>query len=305
MIGRFAPSPTGPLHIGNLRTALLAWLCAHKNDGQFLVRFEDLDRANSSLANEERQLRELAVMGITHSADILRQSDRFDVYSEVLNELRHRDLLYPCYCSRREIREAIRAPHGEPSDGVYPGTCRHLSTSQRLERERAGRPPAWRLRTDGESYEFEDGIAGTTHAAAVDVVLQRNDGVPAYNLAVVVDDAVQGITEIVRGDDLLPATGGHIHLQRLLGYFTPRYIHVPLVLGADGERLAKRHGAVTLEQLEEMNISGATVLRILGESLGCASDDSVTAADLLPQFDLKRVSRSPWTIPHDWQTGDL
>jgi glutamyl-tRNA synthetase len=284
---------------------LLAWLCAHKNDGQFLVRFEDLDRANSSLANEERQLRELAVMGITHSADILRQSDRFDVYSEVLNELRHRDLLYPCYCSRREIREAIRAPHGEPSDGVYPGTCRHLTTSQRLERERSGRPPAWRLRTDGESYVFEDGIAGTTQAAAVDVVLQRNDGVPAYNLAVVVDDASQGITEIVRGDDLLPATGGHIHLQRLLGYFTPRYIHVPLVLGADGERLAKRHGAVTLEQLAKMGIDGPTTLRVLGASLNCQVEQPQSATELLQSFNLDLVPRSPWTIPNDWQTGEL
>jgi glutamyl-tRNA synthetase len=284
---------------------LLAWLCARKSDGQFLVRFEDLDRANSSVEKEILQLAELAVLGITHSPNFLRQSDRFDVYSEVLNELRHRDLLYPCYCSRREIREAIRAPHGEPSDGVYPGTCRLLTTSQRLERERSGRPPAWRLRTDGESYVFEDGIAGTTQAAAVDVVLQRNDGVPAYNLAVVVDDASQGITEIVRGDDLLPATGGHIHLQRLLGYFTPRYIHVPLVLGADGERLAKRHGAVTLEQLAKMGIDGPTTLRVLGASLNCQVEQPQSATELLQSFNLDLVPRSPWTIPNDWQTGEL
>lgn len=304
MIGRFAPSPTGPLHIGNLRTALLAWLCARKNGGQFLVRFEDLDRANSSVEKERLQLTELAKLGITYEAEILRQSDRFEVYSEVLDELRRRDLLYPCYCSRREIRDAIRAPHGQPTDGVYPGTCRHLSASQRREKEESGRPPAWRLRTAGETYTVADGLAGETSVAAVDVVLQRNDGVPAYNVAVVVDDAVQKITEIVRGDDLLPATGGHIHLQRLLGYFTPRYIHVPLVLGADGERLAKRHGAVTLEELADKGVTEQMVLRVLGASLGCDSEKSVTAADLLPSFDLDQVSRSPWTLPAEWQTGE-
>lgn len=271
-------------------------------EGEFLVRFEDLDRANSSLANEQRQLDELAALGLTHSSTIVRQSDRFHIYEEVLEELRRRDLLYPCYCSRREIREAVRAPHGAAPDGVYPGTCRTLSRAQRQARERSGRPPAWRLRTDGEVYVVEDGIAGTNEVTAVDVVLQRNDGVPAYNLAVVVDDAVQHITDIVRGDDLLPSTGGHIHLQKLLGYPVPRYVHVPLVLGADGERLAKRHGAVTLEELAERGIDSRTVLAVLARSLGCPVGNPERADDLLASFSLDQVPRTAWTVPDDWQT---
>lgn len=302
MIGRFAPSPTGPLHIGNLRTALLAWLCARTSDGEFLVRFEDLDRANSSLANEERQLRELAALGITHSPDIVRQSDRFALYESVLDELRQRDLLYPCFCTRREIHEAVNAPHGASPDGNYPGTCRRLSTSQRKEKERSGRPPAWRLRTDGQTYIVEDGLAGTTSVSAADVVLQRNDGVPAYNLAVVVDDASQGVSEIVRGADLLPSTGGHLHLQKILDYPVPRYVHVSLVLGRDGERLAKRHGAITLEELADQGIGAQEVLSGLARSLGCQVDQPEHAADVLANFSLDLVPRTPWTVPEDWQT---
>lgn len=302
MIGRFAPSPTGPLHIGNLRTALVAWLSIRQRNGEFLIRFEDLDRANSSLTNEQLQIDELAALGITHSPDVIRQSDRFSLYADVLAELRQRDLLYPCYCSRREIRDAIRAPHGEPTDGVYPGTCRQLSVSQRQERERAGRPPAWRLRTHQERYIVDDGLAGETSVVAVDVVLQRNDGVPAYNLAVVVDDAAQGVTEVVRGDDLLASTGGHIHLQNLLGYPVPDYVHIPLVLGPDGERLAKRHGAVTLEALAEQGVPTRSILRLLGSSLGSRIDGVSTAADLLADFSLDHVPRLPWTIPEHWQT---
>lgn len=271
-------------------------------DGEFLVRFEDLDRANSSLANEQRQLDELAALGLTHSSNVMRQSDRFHIYEEVLEELRQRNLLYPCYCSRREIREAVRAPHGTPTDGVYPGTCRDLSVAQRRDRERSGRPPAWRLRTNGEVYIVDDGLAGETEVVAVDIVLQRNDGVPAYNLAVVVDDAAQAVTDIVRGDDLLASTGGHIHLQKLLGYQVPRYIHVPLVVGADGERLAKRHGAVTLEELSERGIDTRSVLTVLAHSLGCLIDHPHQAVDLLANFSLDQVPRAAWTIPRDWQT---
>ncbi len=166
-----------------------------------------------------------------------------------------RGLVYPCYCTRREIRREIEAaasaPHGElPSDG-YPGTCRDLTRAERSEREALGRPAALRLRTEHEQIEFVDLLAGVYRGPVDDVVLQRGDGVPAYNLAVVVDDAAQGVTQVVRGDDLLSSTPRQVLLQRLLGLPTPEYLHVPLVLGPDGERLAKRHGAVTLSQLAE------------------------------------------------------
>lgn len=303
MIGRFAPSPTGPLHLGNLRTALVAWLCARGRGGQFLVRFEDLDRANSSTENERRQLRELADLGIDHDGVIVRQSERFDVYHRVLEELRRQDVLYPCFCSRREIREAVRAPHGTNQEGVYPGTCRTLSPSERAERQRAGRAPAWRLRTDGRTARVEDQLFGPTDSVISDIVLQRNDGVPAYNLAVVVDDAEQGITQVVRGADLLPVTGGQIHLQHLLGFPTPDYVHVPLVLGSDGERLAKRHGAVTLEDLRPLGVETSEVLAVLAESLGCGTGSPRSAGELIETFDLSRVPRTPWSVPERWQTG--
>lgn len=303
MIGRFAPSPTGPLHLGNLRTALVAWLCARRGGGQFLVRFEDLDRANSSTENEHRQLRELAALGIDHDGVIVRQSERFDLYQLVLEELRRRDLVYPCYCSRREIREAVRAPHGTNPEGIYPGTCRSLGRSERAERERAGRMPAWRLRTDGRRSRVDDLLAGPTDSAIGDIVLQRNDGVPAYNLAVVVDDAEQGITQVVRGADLLPVTGSQIHLQQLLGYPTPDYVHVPLVIGSDGERLAKRHGAVTLEDLQPLGIEAEDVLAQLARSLGCTVISPRSAADLIDSFDPSLVPRTPWSVPERWQTG--
>lgn len=304
MIGRFAPSPTGPLHLGNLRTALVAWLCARVNSGQFLVRFEDLDRANSSAENERCQLRELSALGIDHDGEILRQSERFDVYRQVLDELRRQDALYPCYCSRREIREAVRAPHGTNPEGIYPGTCRTLGRTERAERERTGRLPAWRLRTDGCMTRVTDLLLGPTDSVIGDIVLQRNDGVPAYNLAVVVDDAAQGVTQVVRGADLLPVTGGQIHLQQLLGYPTPDYVHVPLVIGPDGERLAKRHGAVTLEDLQHHGVEAHHVLAVLAESLGCASGAVRSATDLIESFDISRIPHTPWSVPERWQTGN-
>ena len=301
VIGRFAPSPTGPLHVGNLRTALITWLSARAAGGEMLVRIEDLDRANSSLANERAQLGDLGRLGLLHPPAVIRQSERFDLYRSVIDDLRGRGLVYACYCSRREIRDAVAAPHGELPEGAYPGTCRDLNESERRRREGEGRRPAWRLRTDGETYRVHDVVAGPTSTRVDDFVLQRNDGIPAYNLAVVVDDAAQGVTQVVRGDDLLLGTGRQIHLQRLLGLPTPEYAHVPLVVGPDGERLAKRHGAVTLNDLGSIGVTAAGVLRELASSIGIDQPDVRTAADLIDRFDWRRVPRSAWMIPSNWQ----
>lgn len=302
VIGRFAPSPTGSLHLGNLRTALLAWLSARTGGGHMLVRIEDLDLANSSIAHEHSQVRDLARLGISHPDELVRQSERFDFYASVISDLRARDLVYPCYCSRREIREAITAPHGAYGHNEYPGTCRELTRQQQRDKESSGRPPALRLRTNNEIYVVYDRFAGDTDTSTDDFVLQRNDGVPSYNLAVVVDDELQGVSEVVRGDDLLGSTGRHLHLQNVLGYRTPAYIHVPLVLGVDGERLAKRHGAVTLDDLGQLGVESADVLGYLAESIGCRSDDVRIASDLLESFSWNRVPRGTCTIPNAWQT---
>ena len=302
VIGRFAPSPTGPLHIGNLRTALLAWLCAHQQGGELLLRIEDLDRINSKPEHEERQINELAQLGMMFGSNFIRQSERFDLYRDIVEGLSQRDLVYPCYCTRREILESTQAPHGPSIEGAYAGTCRNLSASDRSERERSGRPPSWRLRTNNEKYIVDDVVAGPTATVIDDMVLLRNDGVPAYNLAVVVDDAAQGVTQIVRGDDLLHGTGRHIHLQKLLGYPTPQYVHVPLVVGPDRERLAKRHGAITLEDLGQRGTGNQEVLSELARSIGSQVVQPESVSDLLGDFNLDRLPKSPWTIPGDWQT---
>ena len=280
--GRFAPSPTGELHLGNLRTALAAWASATSAGGEFLVRWEDLDRHNSSGLHAQAQLRDLASIGITTTEQPLVQSERFGLYHEVIDDLTRRGLTYECFCSRKDIREAAAAPHGGALH--YPGTCR---TAEGRDRARRGsdRPAALRLLGGGHE-SFVDHLHGEVTGAVNDIVLRRNDGVPAYNLAVVVDDAAQGITEVVRGDDLLDITASQVRLQKLMGHVTPTYGHVPLVVGPDGERLAKRHGAVTLSDLAATGVSSAQVRDVLWESLGQHGDS----------WDWNAVPRSTWTV---------
>jgi glutamyl-tRNA synthetase len=301
MRGRFAPSPTGELHVGNLRTALVAWLSARAQHGELIVRMEDLDPNTSSVAHERGQLADLAALGLMPDGPVVRQSERFGLHREAIAELEGRGLVYPCFCTRREIRDAAAAPHGDPlPEGAYPGTCRDLTAAERAERERSGRPAALRLRTQGEQVTVVDRIAGPVTGRVDDVVLVRNDGVPAYNLAVVVDDHLQGVTEVVRGDDLLSSTPRQVHLQHLLGFDTPAYAHVPLVVGADGTRLAKRHGATTLGELTGRGVSPQAVLALLGESLGlCGRDEVVTVTELAARFSFDGVGRAPWTFEPD------
>jgi glutamyl-tRNA synthetase len=298
--GRFAPSPTGDLHLGNLRTALLAWLFARSSDSNFLVRMEDLDLVTASPDHERSQLRDLAAIGIDHDGEVIRQSERFDFYGAVIDDLERVGLTYPCFCTRREIREAASAPHGEAPDGAYPGTCRDLTDHERAERLAEGRPPALRLRTGGEVVEFVDLVCGPTRGRVDDFVLRRNDGVPAYNLAVVVDDAAQRVEQVVRADDLLTSTPRQIHLARQLGLAVPSYAHVPLVVAPDGSRLAKRHGAVTLTDLAERGMDADAVRSRLAVTLGLADPgERVGMADLVGRFDLRHIPRAPWTYQED------
>ncbi|MET0662443.1 MAG: tRNA glutamyl-Q(34) synthetase GluQRS, partial [Ilumatobacteraceae bacterium] len=296
MTGRFAPSPTGDLHLGNLRTAAVAWLSARAQRSLFFVRMEDLDRHQSNVANERRQLRDLTALGLDWDGEVLRQSDRFAIYDAAIDHLRGRGLVYECYCTRREIlaeiAESSAAPHRPP--GSYPGTCRDLDADAVAAHRDAGRRPALRLRTDGRPIAFEDRIVGHVEGIVDDVVLRRNDGVPAYNLAVVVDDGAQGVDDVVRGDDLASSTPRQIHLQRLLGLRQPTYTHVPLVLGTDGERLAKRHGAVTLGDLEAAGVSERSVIGWIAETLGLArAGEPVTLQELVDRYDPTRLPTAP------------
>jgi len=283
--GRFAPSPSADLHIGNLRTAVLAWLFARSTRRRFLIRVEDLDdRTHDDIA--ARQLSDLAAIGITWDEEPQWQTAHPQRFDAVIDELAGRGLLYECYCSRKDILNAPRAPHAP--EGAYPGTCRNLSDAQRAERRESGRPPALRLRTDAGEYTVTDLIHGRFTGAVDDFVLRRGDGVPAYNLAVVVDDAHSGVDQVVRGDDLLASSPRQAYLAHLLGYPEPTYAHVPLALNAEGKRLAKRDGAVTLT---ELGVPRAWAL--LTDSLGKPGAD---LAELLDEFDPAQLPREPWTF---------
>jgi glutamyl-tRNA synthetase len=296
-IGRFAPSPTGQLHLGNLRTALVAWLFARSAGSRFIVRIEDLDDRVSNLEHEVRQLSDLAAIGIDWDGAVARQSERFELYHEAIGRLTDRGLTYECTCTRREIREAASATHGEAPEGAYPGTCLQLTRRQLDARAAEGRPAALRLRAQVTTVELIDRVHGRYEGAVDDVVLRRNDGVPAYNLAVVVDDAAQGIEEVVRGDDLLASTPRQLHLADLVGVARPTHAHVPLVLGTDGERLSKRHGAVTLTDRRALGDTPEQVRSLLAASLGLAEPgEPVTPAQLVERFHPGRLPRDPWQL---------
>jgi len=231
-----------------LRTALLAWLFARSQRGRFVLRIEDLDHARSREQYALRTISDLRTLGLDWDGEPLRQSTRLELHRAAFEQLRSAGHVYPCWCSRAEVRRASLAPHAREPHDAYPGTCRRLSARERAERERSGRPIAWRLAGDRRRIAFTDLLHGERAAEVDDFVLWRGDGAPAYNLAVVVDDADQGIGEVVRGDDLLETTPRQVLLATLLDLEVPQYVHVPLVLGADGKRLAKRHGAVTLAE---------------------------------------------------------
>ena len=287
--GRFAPSPSGELHAGNLRTALLAWLFARSSGRRFLLRVEDLDRARSGA--EDAQLRDLAAIGLTWDGAVIRQTDREPLYAAAIDRLTAAGLTYECFCTRREIQEAPSAPHAP--QGAYPGTCRNLDDAER-EAKRALRPAAIRLRAAVTEGTVRDRLLGSFTGVVDDFVLRRADGVTAYNLAVVVDDGEQGVDQVVRGDDLLPSTPRQAYLAGLLNIPVPEYAHVPLVLNADGARLAKRDGAVTLADLAATGVTADRVRDLLLASLGLPPGPPENA---LAAFDPAALPREPWVWP--------
>lgn len=336
--GRYAPSPSGDLHLGNFRTAVLAWLFAKREGREFRMRIDDIDAQRSSEESAKQQLRDLATMGIGYEGRLWRQQECWSEYEKALEALRVRGLVYECYCSRKDIAEAVRAPHAAP--GAYPGTCRDLGESERAakraELAARGRVPALRLRAGVDEWEVRERFAvggGVYRGAVDDMVLRRGGNAPkgaggapagagvgagapdgggadsggqvnrdyAYNLAVVVDDALAGVGQVVRGDDLLSSAPRQAYLAHLLGLPPVEYVHVPLVLGPDGKRLAKRDGAVTLRDFP----GGAQgMLRWIADSLGEAVDVSaveaagaggITPAGMLRTFRPELLPREPVT----------
>jgi len=297
VVGRYAPSPSGDLHVGNLRTALLAWLSARSQNGQLMLRIDDLDPFVSSVEAEQRQLADIARLELSFSGSPLRQSTRFEVYHEAIRQLIAGGFVYPCFCSRREVREAAVAPHEHLPEGAYPGTCAVLSTEQRSQRS-AHRPAALRVRANLVEIQVHDRLYGTVTETVDDFVVRRNDGVPSYNLATVLDDEAQGVTEVVRGADLLSGTARHVWLRTVLDLRPVEHAHVPLMMNANGERLAKRDGAVTLADLEHHGLTPLEVRSLLAESVGlCSAGAQPSMPELLQRYD-------PALLPKENTTWD-
>lgn len=312
MRGRFAPTPSGLLHIGNARTALLAWLQVRQAGGSFILRMEDIDRPRSRADVAEQILVDLRWLGLQwdEGPDVggpvgpYTQSERLDLYQVALDQLVAKGLLYPCFCSRAELLAVASAPHGLASEGpAYPGTCRSLSTEERTTRALT-KQPSLRVRMPDEATAFVDLVQGAQSfpgGAGGDFVVRRADGIWGYQLAVVLDDGLMGVTDVLRGADLLDSTPRQIRLFEALGLPVPRFAHVPLLLGPDGARLAKRHGAVSVTAMREagtaMREAGTAPERVIGY-LGYISGllerpEPVTAAELVPHFELAKVGREP------------
>lgn len=265
-ITRFAPSPTGRLHLGHAYSAMLAHDLARERGGKFLLRIEDIDSGRCRAEFIQAITEDLLWLGLTWDGDIIRQSERLPLYREALGRLHELDLLYPCFCTRRDITASTIAPHG-PEGPLYPGTCRTLSAQERA-RRLGNEPHCWRIDMEAAvavtgPLRWQDSHAGEIPAdpsSHGDVVLARKDAPAAYHLAVTIDDAAQGVTDVVRGQDLFPATHVHRLLQALLGLPTPQYHHHPLLRDKDGRRLAKRDGAPTLEALRNAGADPRVVL---------------------------------------------
>ena len=276
VVTRFAPSPTGLLHLGSAYSALVAWTRAREAGGRFLLRIEDTDIRRCRREYETAILRDLKWLGLDWDGEVRRQSDHFTDYGRELDRLVDRGLVYPCFCSRaeieREIAASASAPHAilhGPDGPLYPGTCRHLLSAERKRRIAAGREFCMRLDAAGAAaaagpYDFVDEGRGRIEGQPLlmgDFVLARKDTPTSYHLAVTVDDHLQGVTVVTRGEDILPSTHVHVLLQRLLGYATPLYAHHRLIMDAAGRRLAKRDRDLTVQSLRESGVSPAEVRR--------------------------------------------
>lgn len=283
-VGRFAPSPTGKLHLGHARTYLVAWLRARSVGGSILMRMEDLDGPRVVEGAADAICADMEWLGLGWDGEVVHQSDRFDRYEAALERLRAGDHVYPCSCTRKEIAAVASAPHGAEELGVrYPGTCRGGPTHP-------DRECSVRFRMPEPPPSFDDRVHGDvdTRAWGGDFVVRRADGVWSYQLAVVVDDAEQGVTEVVRGDDLLASTPRQVALHRALGFEPPAWLHVPLVLGPDGERLSKRHQAVAVADHREAGRSAEEVMGILAGTLGLPAGPT-RPEGLLEAFDAASI----------------
>jgi len=312
--GRLAPSPTGGLHLGHARTFLVAWLSARSRGGRLVCRVEDLDASRARPGADAGALVDLRWLGLDwdEGPDVggpsspYVQSSRKDAYDFSLGRLRDAGLVYPCTCTRADIGRAASAPHAEDEGPTYPGTCsgRTPDDADRL----GGRPFAWRFRVPEGPVAWHDLVRGPVALDPArlggDFVVARPGAGPSYQLAVVHDDAAMGVSEVIRGDDLVPSTPRQILLYRAQGLGPPAFGHVPLAVAPDGRRLAKRDGAIKLATLREAGVDPRALVGRLARSCGWSDrDEPGWPSDWLGRFDLARVPRTPWVVPPGWLAG--
>lgn len=307
-ISRLAPSPTGAQHLGNARTYLLAWLSARAQNGRVIFRLEDIDSPRVKSWANQQSLDDLLWLGLNwdEGPDVggpntpYIQSHRIDLYHSLIKSLQDRELVYPCTCSRSDIAAAASAPHIENEGPIYPGTCSHRSVADALKLHE--QPFCWRLRSREGQFQFHDGLFEEQKLEPAkslgDFVIAKQDNSPAYQLAVVADDHAMGVTEVVRGSDLLVSTFRQLQLYKLFDWAPPKFIHVPLVVGEDGRRLAKRHGDTRLSMFREKGISPEILIGHLAFSCGLTDDPKPTSPHaLISSFAWNRIQ--PLT-PYVW-----
>jgi glutamyl-tRNA synthetase len=305
IIGRLAPSPTGAQHVGNARTYLIAWLSARSRGGRVVLRMEDIDSPRVKAGAMEQACADLRWLGLDWDGEPLIQSQRLDVYRAALASLSRQELVYPCTCTRSDVERAASAPHLDQEGPVYPGTCaaRQAGDGDFL----TDRLFCWRFRLPADAASFHDEFRGQVsvdlHRLGGDFVLWKAPRAageptsPAYQLAVVVDDAAQGVTEVLRGDDLIPSTPRQMLLYHALGLQAPTFAHVPLVVGPDGRRLAKRHGDTRLAALRAAGVAPEALIGLVAWSCGWLDRiEPCTVEDLLPRFSLQSVPPRPYVL---------
>ncbi|MDZ4686988.1 MAG: tRNA glutamyl-Q(34) synthetase GluQRS [Planctomycetaceae bacterium] len=303
---RLAPSPTGAQHVGNARTFLLAWFSARSQGAQVILRIEDIDSPRVKPWAMAQAADDLRWLGLDWDAGPVVQTTRLDVYRALLDDLKRRELVYPCICTRSDVDAAASAPHVGQEGPLYPGTCRHLTVGDAA--ALGERPYAWRFRVDETAgvMMYHDLVAGPQRCNVAtelgDFVVGKSDGSPAYQLAVVADDHAMGMTEVIRGDDLIPSTFRQMLLYAAMDWSPPSFAHVPLVIGPDGRRLAKRHGDTRLSVLRDAGVPPERLIGLLAWSCGLQGTTApIMARDLLTTFDWQSLPRSPFVFaPAMW-----
>jgi glutamyl-tRNA synthetase len=301
LTGRLAPSPTGAQHIGNARTYLLAWLSARSRGGRLIFRMEDIDSPRIKPGAAQQAIDDLRWLGLDWDDGPYVQTERAPRYLAALAQLKSAEQVYPCTCTRTDVAAAASAPHVGQEGPRYPGTCSFRRVADALELTSKGQSFAWRFRTSSVRHEIQDLVAGTrtcnVNEELGDFVVFKSDGSPAYQLAVVVDDMAMGVTEVLRGDDLLPSAFRQLELYRFFNSPSPAFAHVPLVIGEDGRRLAKRHGDTRLSLLRETNVPAERLVGLLAWSTGLRpTKDPITPRELLADFSLGKLPRQPFVF---------